>query len=153
VAERGVQNASNTARAMILHSADHWKDGIDASLWPMAVSYATHLYNHLPNKQGLCPADLFTGSTPVPVIAFVTSMSGLPGLRVRSSTSSRTKTSTLAALFLSWCLPWVQFASLQRGPLVLNLQTGSITPQYYVVFDNHFSTASSDDREDEPPGQ
>ena len=29
----------------------------------MAVTYATCLYNHLPNIQGLCPADVFTGST------------------------------------------------------------------------------------------
>ena len=28
VAERGVQKVSNMARAMILHSAAHWKDGI-----------------------------------------------------------------------------------------------------------------------------
>jgi hypothetical protein len=29
----------------------------------MAVTYATFLYNHLPNAQGLCPVDIFTGST------------------------------------------------------------------------------------------
>ena len=29
----------------------------------MAVTYATYLYNHLPNAHGLCPADIFTGST------------------------------------------------------------------------------------------
>jgi hypothetical protein len=36
-------------------------------------------------------------------------------------------------------------------PLVLNLQTGSITPQYHVVFDDHFSTVSSVEREIDPP--
>ena len=29
----------------------------------MAVVYATYYYNRLPNAQGLCPADHFTGST------------------------------------------------------------------------------------------
>ena len=35
--------------------------------------------------------------------------------------------------------------------LVLNLDTGSITPQYHVVFDDHFSTVSSVERENDPP--
>jgi hypothetical protein len=42
VAERAVQSVSNMARALILHASAHWKDGIDLSLWPMAVMYATH---------------------------------------------------------------------------------------------------------------
>jgi hypothetical protein len=57
------KSVSNIARAMLLHASAHWKNGIDSSLWPMAVSYATFQYNHVPNAQGLCPADLFTGST------------------------------------------------------------------------------------------
>ena len=36
-------------------------------------------------------------------------------------------------------------------PLVLKLETGSITPQYHVVFDDLFSTVSSVERENEPP--
>jgi hypothetical protein len=36
-------------------------------------------------------------------------------------------------------------------PLVLNLETGSITLQYHVVFDDIFSTVSSVERENEPP--
>ena len=63
VAERAVQSVSNIARALLLHASAHWKNGIDSSLWPMTISYATYQYNHLPNAQGLCPADLFTGST------------------------------------------------------------------------------------------
>jgi hypothetical protein len=36
-------------------------------------------------------------------------------------------------------------------PLVLNLQTGSITAQFHVVFDDYFSTVSSVEREIDPP--
>ena len=63
IEECAVQSVSNISRTLILHASAHWKNGIDSSLWPMAVTYATHLYNHLPNAQGLCPADVFTGST------------------------------------------------------------------------------------------
>jgi hypothetical protein len=54
VAERAVQSISNMARAMILHASMHWKDGIDASLWTMAFTYATHIYNSTPND-GVSP--------------------------------------------------------------------------------------------------
>ena len=63
IAERAIQSVSNMARAMILHATAHWKDGINSTLWPMAVQYAAFQYNHLPNAEGLCPADFFTGST------------------------------------------------------------------------------------------
>jgi hypothetical protein len=40
----------------------HWKDGIDSSLWPMAVTYATHISKSTP-KDSVYPLDIFTGST------------------------------------------------------------------------------------------
>ena len=151
VAERGVQSVSNMARALMLHASAHWKDGIDASLWPMAVQYAAYLYNHLPNAQGLCPADLFTGSTvprhrlkdihvwgcPIYVLdPHLQAGQKLPRWQPRSR----------RAVFMG-------FSNLHSSevPLVLNLETGSITPQYHVVFDDHFSTVSSVERENDPP--
>jgi hypothetical protein len=46
VSERAIHTISNMARSMILHASMHWKDGIDASLWPQAVTYATHVYKY-----------------------------------------------------------------------------------------------------------
>jgi hypothetical protein len=65
VAERAIQKISNMARAMILHASMHWKDGIYASLSPMAINHAIHVYNNTPDK-GVTPAYIFTGST-VPI--------------------------------------------------------------------------------------
>jgi hypothetical protein len=48
VAERAIQTISNMDRSMILHASMHWKDEIDASLWPQTVTYATHVYNATP---------------------------------------------------------------------------------------------------------
>jgi hypothetical protein len=61
VAGRSIQTISNMARSMILHASMQWKDGIDASLWPQAVTYATHVYNTT-TKYGVCPADILFGS-------------------------------------------------------------------------------------------
>ena len=151
IAERAVQSVSNISRALILHASAHWKNGIDSSLWPMAVTYATHLYNHLPNAQGLCPADVFTGSTvprhrlkdlhvwgcPIYVLdPHLQAGQKLPRWEPRSR----------RGVFMG-------FSHLHSSevPLILNLETGSITPQYHVVFDDLFSTVSSVERENEPP--
>jgi len=151
VAERSIRSISNMARAMILHASIHWKSGIDSSLWPMAVHYAAHIYNHMPNEKGLCPSDLFTGSTvprhhlqdyhvwgcPVYVLD--------PKLQ-EGQKLPRWQPRSRRGIFLG-----LSAVHSSEVPLVLNLQTGSITPQYHVVFDDLFTTVSSIAREEEPP--
>ena len=45
----------------MLHSAIHWSDVADATLWPMAVNLAVHIYNHVPNREtGLATLDLWS---------------------------------------------------------------------------------------------
>ncbi|KAI2492249.1 hypothetical protein MHU86_22313 [Fragilaria crotonensis] len=62
-AERAIQTIMSIARTMMLHSAVHWPDVADATLWPMAVSHAIFLHNHVPDlATGLCPSDVFTKS-------------------------------------------------------------------------------------------
>ena len=150
-AERSIRTVSNMARAMLLHSSAHWKDGIDSSLRPLAVTCAVHISNNTPNAHNLCPADLFTGST-------------IPQHRLKD-------------LHTWGCPVYVLDPSLQAGhklprwkprsrrgvfvglsnihssevPLILNLTTGSITSQYHVVFDDRFSTFTSIASEDAPP--
>jgi hypothetical protein len=48
---------------------------------------------------------------------------------------------------------FIGFSNLHssEAPLVLNLATGSITPQFHVIFDDVFSTVSSVERENKPP--
>ena len=151
IAERSIRTVSNMARAMLLHSSAHWKNGIDASLWPMAVTYAIHVYNNTPNAQNLFPADLYTGST-------------VPRHRLRD-------------LHTWGCPVYVLDPTLQAGkklprweprsrrgvfvglsnihssevPMVLNLTTGSITTQYHVVFDDRFTTVQSIGLDEPPP--
>ena len=65
-AERSIRTVSNMARVMMLHASIRWPDAADPSLWPMAVDYAIHVYNHMPNHlSGQSPLDIFT-STLVP---------------------------------------------------------------------------------------
>ena len=47
---------------MMLHVSLKWKNGIDSSLWPMEVNYATYIFNHLPNDKGNASINLFSSS-------------------------------------------------------------------------------------------
>ena len=61
--------ASNMARAMLRHSAAHWKNGVDSSLWPIAVTYTINENNNTPNATKLVPCqsvDCEYGSTSLP---------------------------------------------------------------------------------------
>ena len=45
---------------MMIHSAIHWSEISDATLWPMCVNHAVWVYNHTPNvKPGISPNDLW----------------------------------------------------------------------------------------------
>jgi hypothetical protein len=151
IAERAIRTVSELSHALLLHASAHWPDGLDGTLWPMAVDHAVYLYNTLPNRHGICPADLFTGST-------------IPRHKLRE-------------LHVWGCPVYVLDPTLQQGkklprwqprsrrgvflgysphhssdvPLVLNLQTGSISPQFHVVFDDTFSTVSSLAVDSAPP--
>jgi hypothetical protein len=151
IAERAIRTVSELSRALLLHASTHWPNGLDGTLWPMAVDHAVYLYNTLPNSHGICPADLFTGTT-------------IPRHKLRE-------------LHVWGCPVYVLDPTLQQGkklprwqprsrrgvflgysrhhssdvPLVLNLQTGSISPQFHVVFDDSFSTVSSIAIDSPPP--
>ena len=49
------------APAMLLHASTHWKYGINASMWLMAVKYSTCIYNSLTRYYCIAPNDLFFG--------------------------------------------------------------------------------------------
>ena len=144
VAERSIGTVMSIARTMMLHSAVHWPDVADASLWPFAVLHAVYIWNHCPNPHtGISPSDLFTKSRwphsrfhdlhvwgcPVYVLdKTIADGKKIPKWKPRSSRS----------MYLGRSLKHASTV-----PLVLNLETGAITPQFHVVFDDWFATVSS----------
>jgi hypothetical protein len=151
VEEWSIQTVSNLARAMILHASMHWKDGVDASLWPMAVQYATHLYNNTPGDNGVCPADMFTGGT-VPrhrlrdVHVWGSPVYVLDPKLQQSQKLPRWQPRSHRGMFLG--LSQIHSSEV---PQVLTFSTGRITTQYHVIFDDLFTTVPSIEREHEPP--
>jgi hypothetical protein len=154
VAERAISTIMAMARTMLLHHAIRWPDTADMGMWPMAVDYATYIYNHVPNPDtGVAPIDVFT--------------------------RTRAPRTQLQNLHVFGCPTYVLDPTLQDGkkiprwqprsrrsifvglsrqhastiPLVVNNRTLGISPQFHSVFDDWFSTViqDADARTDGPP--
>ena len=150
-AERNIRTISECARSLLLHSSLRWKSGIKSDLWPFAVAYASYLYNHLPNEHGLAPIDLFTGvQSPRHKLKDI-HVWGAPVYVLHPTLQQgrkipRWEPRARRGVFLGFSPDHASDV-----PLILNLSTGSISPQYHVVFDDEFSTVSSIAPEETPP--
>ena len=66
LAENAIIIVTNKARTMMIHAALHWPEIDDKAMWPMAMTYAVHLYNHTPNmKTKIAPVEVFSQSLTV----------------------------------------------------------------------------------------
>jgi hypothetical protein len=151
VVERAIQTISNMAGAIILHACLHWKNGIDSSLWHMAVKYAAHVYNQMPKLNGVCPADFFSGSTVPSHRLLDLHVWGYPVYVLDSKLQQGQKLPRWQPQSRQGILLGLSTQHASEVPLVLNCKTGSITTQFHVVFDDLFFTVPSVERKKDPP--
>ena len=145
VAERNIKTVAQWARANMLHLATHWPQHASSTFWPQAIDYAVWVFNRMPN--------MITGISPNEIWSSVRGDSG----------------TQLSRTHVFGCPVYVLDAALQDGkkipkwnprarlglflgfsdvhssqvPLVLNTQTGKISPQFHVIFDDKFATVHS----------
>ncbi|MGH3053412.1 MAG: reverse transcriptase domain-containing protein [Gaiellaceae bacterium] len=145
-AENAIKIVVQKARTMMIHAALRWPEAADKSLWPMALSHATYLYNHTPSMEsGLSPAELFSrtknqnhgellnahpwGCPTYVLTPKLRDGQSIPKWEPRSKQGQYMGASPMHASTVG---------------LVRNLQTGSITPQFHMVYDDFFETVHSD---------
>jgi hypothetical protein len=145
VAERNIQTIMAMARTMMLHAAICWPETAEASLWPMAVNYAVHIHNHMPNRtSGLSPIDLFTRTRFPTHKCNDLQVWGCPTFVLDPRMQDGKKLPRWSPRSRR-----AQFVGLSKdhastAPLVLNLDTGHISPQFHCVFDCWFTTVIGD---------
>jgi hypothetical protein len=133
VAEREIQTISNLARSMILHASMHWKDGIDASILPLTVNNAIHIYNNTPDKR-VTPSDIFTGRTVPRHRLLDLHVWGCPVYVLDPQLQQGRRLPRWQPISRRGVNLGLSLQHSSEVPLVLNLQTGSIDTQYHVVF-------------------
>lgn len=144
VAEKRIRDLQELARAALIHSFYRWPDAINAHLWPFALRSANHNMNNTPwlkDDSGQTPSELFSQLHEfIPSRHFHTF--GCPAYVLDSPLQSGQKRTKHK---------WGDRAkvSVNLGPsprhgrsvhLLLNTQTGMVTPQFHVKFDDSFDT-------------
>ena len=117
------------------------------------VDYAVHVYNHMPKpKSGQSPPlDIFTG-TIVPRHGIKDfNVWGCPCYVLDHTLHNGYKLSRWQPK--SCCATFMGISPFYSSnvPLELTLKTGTISPQFHVVFDDSFSTVISISDSDDPP--
>ena len=147
VVERANQTIMSWARTMMLHAIIHWPLEADVSLWPFAVDHAVYLWNSLPRSgTELAPDEIFSSckfpsydhlnsahvwGCPVYVLD--------PALQKGASVPKWSKHSRRGQYL------GISPEHSSTVARVLHLTTGTVSPQYHVVFDDLFSTVSTAD--------
>jgi hypothetical protein len=151
VDERAIKTISSWARAMLINAAIHWPDMSDRmlSLWPYAMDQAVFLWNNLPSQDnGMAPLEIFSQQKTAndyehlrrahtfgcPVFVLDPKLQSTGGKVPKWSPRSK------RGMFLGISLDHA--TSIGR---ILNLITGSITPQFHVVYDDFFTTVPNAD--------
>jgi hypothetical protein len=142
VAERNIQTVTQWARTIMLHASIHWPDAADLELWPFALEHAVYLWNNLPKRDNLLsPLEIFSGTkadsyarlqrshvwgSPVYVLdPKLQDGKKIPKFNPRSRRGQYLGQSTAHS------------STIGR---ILNLNTGWVSPQYHVVYDDLFTT-------------
>jgi hypothetical protein len=146
VAERTIRTVVTRARVMMLHAAMRWPEVVDASLWPMALSHATYLWNITPRREsGLAPLEIFSGSKFQYPVVQKQHVWGCPTYVLDPRLQDGKKIPkwqprSCRGMFLGYS----KHHATNVG-CVLNMKTKSITPQFHVVYDDWFSTIAADE--------
>ena len=153
-AENGIKIVVRNARTMMIQTAFRWPGFAEKDLWPMALTHAVHLWNQTPKQNdGLSPVEIFTKTQSnyasltnahpwgCPVYVLQPKLKDgqkIPKWEPRSKRGQYMNSSPLHASTVG---------------LVRNLQTGSITPQFHMVYDDCFEIMHSGKEEQPKDGK
>ena len=144
VAERNIRTIISIARTMMIHSAMHWPEVSDVELWPMAVKHAVHVFNRMPSiDTGICPLDKFTRQRFQQNKLHDLHVWGCPVYVLDKRTADGIKIPKWAPRSNRYIYMGVSDKHSSTVPLLLNPETGVISPQFHVVVDEWFATIAT----------
>ena len=142
VVERMIQTLTYRARALLLHAMFHWPDMVTAEFWPFPLRLVVDTHNNSPLPNGLCPIELFAQVKRRSCIKDYHTF-GCPAyvLDARLCNGSRVpkwNPRSRRGIYLGMS---PEHAS--NVALIYNPDTGFVSPQYHVVFDDEFTSVKS----------
>jgi hypothetical protein len=148
-AERRIRHLTEAARTMILHAAHRWPQVITPHLWPYAIRLASDIGRNISQdskegeKKAKAPIQLFS-RVPVKVQLKTYHPFGCPTYVLHDTLANgkyhpKWSDRTRVGVYLGHSN---QHASTVA--LVLNVNTGHVSPVFHCVFDDHFDCVPTD---------
>jgi hypothetical protein len=145
VAERAIRTITTCARTMMIHAMIHNPNEVDKNLWPFALNYAVYLWNKMPRANGgLAPEEIFFGIKSDYADLRDARVWGCPAYVLDPKLQDGKKIPRWNPRSkLGQFVGRSQFHAANIG-MIRNLRTGAISPQFNVVYDDHFTTVGAD---------
>jgi Reverse transcriptase (RNA-dependent DNA polymerase) len=141
-AERRIRELQDMARTMLIHAKHRWPSAITANLWPYAIRMANDVLNATPSSKfpdGRIPSSSFSKSNvvtnPIHWHPFGCPVYVLSGAKQTTGIQHKWSERAKVGIYLGRSPQHAQSVAL-----VLNLETGLVSPQFHVTFDPTFQT-------------
>jgi hypothetical protein len=149
VAKCAIQMVMWKARTMMIHLQLLWPDHFKTSLWCFALTYATWIHNHAPTHDlGFAPIKLFSG---IQLHCHDLCCVWVFGCSSYVLDPRLQDNFTITSWDPQGCLgQFLSFSSHHSSNigLIRNLNTGFVSPQYHVLYDESFTSVASTQLQD-----
>ena len=152
IAKRAIRTVTTCARTMMIHAILHNHKEVTTDLWPFAMEYAVYLWNKMPKKDGASsPEEIFYSIKSDYQAIREAKCWGCPAYVLDPKLQDGKKLPRWSPR--SRLGQFLGRSKKHAGSvgLIKNLITGKISPQYHVVYDNHFTTVESETNVDNIP--
>jgi hypothetical protein len=125
---------------MLLHARGRWPSAIDAHLWSYAIRLANEVYNSTPTSGATqTPYEVFHGSNVSQNQKFF-QLFGCPVFVLDQSMQAGKKIPKWDMRARMGIYLGMSMQHARSVALVLNIETGHVSPQFHVKFDPKFET-------------
>lgn len=143
-AEKRIRDIQDMARTSLIHANRRWPDAIDARLWPYAIRAANDSINRTPFPDSTrTPLELFSGTEVMPNIndehPFGCPAYALDGKLQTGIKINKWASRARLAIYLGHSAEHARTVGL-----LLSLQTGLVSAQFHVRYDDSFETIRDD---------
>ena len=151
IAEKRIRDLTEYARTLLLHGNQIWPEAVKLALWPYTLKEAERVFNELRvGEDDLTPLERFARTRQTldikqehplfcPVYALDSNLQG-------GSKLPRWEPRSRAGVYLGRSKHHASNVAL-----ILNLETGNVSPQYHLTFDDTFNTVEYLRRCEVPP--
>ena len=131
IVERRIKELTLISRMLLLHAKRHWPDYVTTMMWPFALKEAAYRLNRLSlwSDGRSCEATFFDVDT-IGSPCFVLDSC----LQLGVGSAPRWEPRSHLGIYVSHSPSHAGSVAL-----ILNPQTGHVSPQFHVVFDDHFT--------------